>query len=224
MPDQFDFKDPEWVAEQLNIDKNSVYRYLNEGLLPGMQLGRKWLISESSLVEFLKSEERRQTSERRAAAAATTTPLAFMTERARAVLESARDEALKRQHNYIGTEHQLLAIVADAENAGARALLRLNVDLASVAQAINTIIGNGPEPIEMEIGLTPRAQHVVEFAMMEAGRLTHTWVGCEHLLLGLIAEPGAISSGVLEKFGVTLDAAREQVLAIIKEHKAAKKP
>ena len=56
-----DFRDPEWVAEKLNIDKNAVYRYLNDGMLPGMQLGRKWLISESSLAEFLKAEQRRQT-------------------------------------------------------------------------------------------------------------------------------------------------------------------
>src|SRR5262245_16274527 len=48
-----DFRDVDWVAEQLNIDKNAVYRYLNEGVLPGLQLGRKWLISESSLVAAL---------------------------------------------------------------------------------------------------------------------------------------------------------------------------
>jgi len=65
MADALDFRDPDWVAEQLNIDKNAVYRYLNEGLLPGLQLGRKWLISESSLVEYLKAEEKRQTQARR---------------------------------------------------------------------------------------------------------------------------------------------------------------
>ena len=65
MPETLDYRTPEWLAEQLDIDKNAVYRYLNEGTLPGLQLGRKWLISESTVLHFLKAEEERQTTERR---------------------------------------------------------------------------------------------------------------------------------------------------------------
>src|SRR3990172_2583045 len=60
-----DYRNPEWVAKRLGIEKNTVYRYLNEGTLPGLQLGRKWLISEASLAEFLKHQEAEQTERRR---------------------------------------------------------------------------------------------------------------------------------------------------------------
>src|SRR5262245_32725815 len=63
---KLDYRDPEWVAEKLCIDKNTVYKYLQEGSLPGLQLGRKWLVSERRLAEFLERVEREQTERRRA--------------------------------------------------------------------------------------------------------------------------------------------------------------
>jgi excisionase family DNA binding protein len=62
---RLDYRDPEWVAEQLGIDKNTVYKYLQEGSLPGLQLGRKWLVSERRLADFLERVEREQTARRR---------------------------------------------------------------------------------------------------------------------------------------------------------------
>jgi excisionase family DNA binding protein len=62
---KLDYRDPEWVAEQLGIDKNTVYKYLQEGSLPGLQLGRKWLVSERRLAAFLERVEREQTDRRR---------------------------------------------------------------------------------------------------------------------------------------------------------------
>jgi excisionase family DNA binding protein len=62
---KLDYRDPEWVADQLGIDKNTVYKYLQEGSLPGLQLGRKWLISERRLADFLERVERQQTDRRR---------------------------------------------------------------------------------------------------------------------------------------------------------------
>jgi excisionase family DNA binding protein len=62
---KLDYRDPEWVADQLGIDKNTVYKYLQEGSLPGLQLGRKWLISERRLADFLERVERQQTERRR---------------------------------------------------------------------------------------------------------------------------------------------------------------
>jgi excisionase family DNA binding protein len=62
---KLDYRDPEWVADQLGIDKNTVYKYLQEGSLPGLQLGRKWLISERRLAGFLERVERQQTDRRR---------------------------------------------------------------------------------------------------------------------------------------------------------------
>jgi excisionase family DNA binding protein len=64
-PPKLDYRDPEWVADQLGIDKNTVYKYLQDGSLPGLQLGRKWLISERRLADFLERVERQQTERRR---------------------------------------------------------------------------------------------------------------------------------------------------------------
>lgn len=74
---KLDYRDPEWVAEQLGIDKNTVYKYLQEGSLPGLQLGRKWLVSERRLAEFLERVERAQTERRRQTAGGGGRPFAL---------------------------------------------------------------------------------------------------------------------------------------------------
>jgi excisionase family DNA binding protein len=74
---KLDYRDPEWVAEQLGIDKNTVYKYLQEGSLPGLQLGRKWLVSERRLAAFLERVEREQTQRRRQQATGTQRPFAL---------------------------------------------------------------------------------------------------------------------------------------------------
>ncbi len=74
---RLDYRDPEWVAEQLGIDKNTVYRYLQDGSLPGLQLGRKWLVSEGRLATFLERVEREQTERRRHATGAVPRPFAL---------------------------------------------------------------------------------------------------------------------------------------------------
>jgi excisionase family DNA binding protein len=76
-PSKLDYRDPEWVAEQLGIDKNTVYKYLQDGSLPGLQLGRKWLISERRLADFLERVERQQTDRRRQQGSGATRPFAL---------------------------------------------------------------------------------------------------------------------------------------------------
>jgi excisionase family DNA binding protein len=74
---KLDYRDPEWVAEQLGIDKNTVYKYLQDGSLPGLQLGRKWLVSERRLADFLERVEREQTARRRDVASGAHRPFAL---------------------------------------------------------------------------------------------------------------------------------------------------
>jgi excisionase family DNA binding protein len=201
MQETLDFRDPEWVAEKLNLDKNAVYRYLNEGALPGIQLGRKWLISESSLAEFLKAEERRQTEERRQVAASDFPAVQRLT-------NAARDEAIRRQHNWIGTEHLLLALAADSDNAAVLLLSRLTVESSAVVAAVELLISPGATPVAGAIGLTPRAKKALKLADAEAERLNHSRVGLAHVLLGLIAQGDGIAAQALKSVGVTLEAAR----------------
>ena len=81
---KLDYRDPDWVAEQLGIDKNTVYKYLQDGALPGLQLGRKWLVSERRLAEFLERAEREQTQRRQASL---TKPQPFVLPPKRRILE-----------------------------------------------------------------------------------------------------------------------------------------
>ena len=136
-------------------------------------------------------------------------------ERARRVLSLAQEEAQRFNHNYIGTEHILLGLVRETEGVAARVLSSLSVDLAKVRSAVEFIIGRGEKPAQGEIGLTPRAKKVVELAVDEARRMNHTYIGTEHLLIGLLREGEGVAAGVLESLGVSLDKVRSETHRIL---------
>ena len=136
-------------------------------------------------------------------------------ERARRVLSLAQEEAQRFNHNYIGTEHILLGLVRETEGVAARVLSSLSVDLSKVRSAVEFIIGRGEKPAQGEIGLTPRAKKVVELAVDEARRMNHTYIGTEHLLIGLLREGEGVAAGVLESLGVTLDKIRAETHRIL---------
>ena len=136
-------------------------------------------------------------------------------ERARRVLSLAQEEAQRFNHNYIGTEHILLGLVRETEGVAARVLSSLSVDLTKVRSAVEFIIGRGEKPAQGEIGLTPRAKKVVELAVDEARRMNHTYIGTEHLLIGLLREGEGVAAGVLESLGVTLDKVRAETHRIL---------
>ncbi len=136
-------------------------------------------------------------------------------ERARRVLSLAQEEAQRFNHNYIGTEHILLGLVRETEGVAARVLSSLSVDLSKVRSAVEFIIGRGEKPAQGEIGLTPRAKKVVELAVDEARRMNHTYIGTEHLLIGLLREGEGVAAGVLESLGVTLDKVRAETHRIL---------
>lgn len=131
-------------------------------------------------------------------------------ERARRVLSRAQEEAQRFNHNYIGTEHVLLGLVREGDGAAARALGNLGVDLGKVKSAVEFIIGRGERPAAGEIGLTPRAKRVIELSVDEARRLNHSYIGTEHLLIGLLREGEGVAAGVLESLGITLDKIRAE--------------
>ena len=136
-------------------------------------------------------------------------------ERARRVLSLAQEEAQRFNHNYIGTEHILLGLVRETEGVAARVLSGLGVDLSKVRSAVEFIIGRGEKPTQGEIGLTPRAKKVVELAVDEARRMNHTYIGTEHLLIGLLREGEGVAAGVLESLGVSLEKVRAETHRIL---------
>src|SRR3970282_980433 len=107
------------------------------------------------------------------------------TERARRVLTLAQEEALRFNHNYIGTEHLLLGLVREGEGVAAKGLATRGYELNKLGPAVEFISGRGERAVMGDIGLTPRAKKVIELAVDEARRLGHHYIGTEHLLLGL---------------------------------------
>ncbi|HET8631858.1 MAG TPA: Clp protease N-terminal domain-containing protein, partial [Thermomicrobiales bacterium] len=116
------------------------------------------------------------------------------TERARRVLTLANEEAQRFNHHYIGTEHLLLGLLREGGVAG-QVLTDLGVDLGAARRAVEFIIGRDTSTGRGEIGLTPRAKKVIEYAVDEARRLNHHYIGTEHLLLGLLREGEGIAVG-----------------------------
>src|SRR5919106_3471039 len=133
------------------------------------------------------------------------------------VLEFARQEADYLNHNYLGTEHLLLALILRPDSATAKVLHNLGIDLEKVRLAVEGIIGRGERPVGGEIPLTPRAKKVMELAVEEARRLKHHDAGAEHLLLGLVREGEGVAAKVLESFGVSQDLVRAQVVNLLKK-------
>ena len=139
-------------------------------------------------------------------------------ERARRVLSLAQEEAQRFNHNYIGTEHILLGLVRETEGVAARVLSNLGVELTKVRSAVEFIIGRGEKSVPGEIGLTPRAKKVIELAVDEARRLNHSYIGTEHLLIGLLREGEGVAAGVLESLGVTLEKIRNETSRVLSQN------
>jgi ClpA/ClpB-like protein len=134
------------------------------------------------------------------------------TDRARKVLTLAQDEAQRFNHNYIGTEHLLLGLVRERQGLAARVLVGMGIELEQIRTAVEFSIGRGDQPITGEIAITPRAKRVLELAIDEARRMGHTYIGTEHLLLGLAREGEGIAAGVLQSLGLDLDRIRHEVI------------
>ncbi|MDY0943502.1 ATP-dependent protease ATP-binding subunit ClpC [Priestia megaterium] len=142
------------------------------------------------------------------------------TERAQKVLALAQEEALRLGHNNIGTEHILLGIVREGEGIAAKALSALGLSAEKIQKEVEALIGRGQE-LTQTIHYTPRAKKVIELSMDEARKLGHSYVGTEHILLGLIREGEGVAARVLNNLGVSLNKARQQVLHLLGSNEAA---
>ncbi len=139
------------------------------------------------------------------------------TERVRKVLAMAREEAARLHHEYVGTEHILLGLIREGEGVAAQVLQNLSVELDDIQQKIEETVkkGKAGQTTGPDLPYTSRAKKVLELAMAEARDLNHSYVGTEHLLLGLLREEKGIAAQVLTDAGVNLDAARAETLRIL---------
>ena len=136
------------------------------------------------------------------------------TERAQKVLALSQEEAVRLHHNNIGTEHILLGLVREGDGIAAKALNALGLEVVKIQEEIEQLIGVGKQPTKT-IHYTPRAKKVVELSQDEARKLGHSYVGTEHILLGLIREGEGVAARVLNNLGVSLNKARQQVLQLL---------
>lgn len=144
------------------------------------------------------------------------------TERAQKVLALSQEEAARLGHNNIGTEHILLGLITEGEGIAAKALSSLGLETEKIQQEVEGLIGVGKQA-DQTIHYTPRAKKVIELSMDEARKLGHTYVGTEHVLLGLIREGEGVAARVLNNLGVSLNKARQQVLQLLGSNETTRK-
>lgn len=227
------------AAYILGLDRTTVAKYLRERMLRGFQIGREWLIPEAELRAYVKrmAEQQLRQSEgppdrrenpkggkfkvlmERFGGEGQPRPVfnAFnrFTRRARTVMSLAVSEAHRLQHNYVGSEHVLLGLLAERTGVAALVLRKLDVDIDEARHRVEAVVGRGKVETEGELGLTPRTKKIIELAADEAKRLQHEYIGTEHLLLGLVREGEGIASDVLESFGLRLQQVREETLRVL---------
>ena len=139
------------------------------------------------------------------------------TERVRKVLAMAREEAARLHHEYVGTEHILLGLIREGEGVAATVLQNLSVELDEIQQKIEETVkkGKAAQTTGPDLPYTSRAKKVLELAMSEARELSHSYVGTEHLLLGLLREEKGIAAQVLVHSGLRTETVRVEVLRLL---------
>ena len=147
----------------------------------------------------------------------------LFTDRARKVMGLGRQEAQRFNHDYIGTEHILLGLVEEGSGVAASVLKSLDIDLKKIRQEVEKRVRRGTRPVTLSmIPFTPRGKAALEMSLEESESLGHTYIGTEHLLLGLIRVEEGIAAQVLLALGVQAKEVRTQTLARIRETPDAK--
>jgi ATP-dependent Clp protease ATP-binding subunit ClpA len=137
------------------------------------------------------------------------------TDRARHVVVLAQEEARRLQHNYIGTEHLLLGLFGEPEGIAAKALDRLGMTREGTRDEVRAIVGPGPVTPSGHIPFTPRAKKTLELALREAVQLHHSYIGTEHILLGVLREGDGVGARILQQHVTDLSQVRMAVLDLL---------
>src|SRR6266849_1665351 len=135
------------------------------------------------------------------------------TPRAQQVLALARKEADRFNHNFVGTEHLLLGLIKLGQGVAVNVLQKLGLDLETVRMEVEKQVGTGPDQKMIgNIPYTPRVKKVLALAVKEANALNHTYVGTEHILLGLLREGDGVAARVLKNLDVDIEQTRQEIL------------
>jgi ATP-dependent Clp protease ATP-binding subunit ClpC len=144
------------------------------------------------------------------------------TPRAQQVLALARKEADRFNHNFVGTEHLLLGLIKLGQGVAVNVLQKLGLDLETVRMEVEKQVGTGPDQKMIgNIPYTPRVKKVLALAAKEAKALNHTYVGTEHILLGLLREGDGVAARVLKNLDVDIEQTRQEILKELDPHFAS---
>jgi ATP-dependent Clp protease ATP-binding subunit ClpC len=147
------------------------------------------------------------------------------TPRAQRVIQLARREADNFNHPYVGTEHLLLGLIALNEGVAVSVLEKMGVSLEAVRLEVEQAVGQGPETKTVgNVPFTPRAKKVLQLAIAEAQALNHSYVGTEHILLGLLREGEGVAAQVLRNLEVDIEAVRTEVMKELDPNFEAEQP
>jgi ATP-dependent Clp protease ATP-binding subunit ClpC len=141
------------------------------------------------------------------------------TDRARRVVVLAQEEARMLDHDHVGTEHVLLGLIHEGSGLAARVLEALRIRPEVVRERVEEAIGRGEQAPSGHIPFTPQAKELLRLALQESRDLGHSYVGTEHILLGLIRQGDGVAAQVLTGLGADLNGARVQVIRILDEYR-----
>ena len=135
------------------------------------------------------------------------------TPRAQQVLALARKEADRFNHNFLGTEHLLLGLIKLGQGVAVNVLQKMGLDLETVRMEVEKRVGTGPDQKMIgNIPYTPRVKKVLDLAKREAKNLNHTYIGTEHILLGLLREGDGVAAQILRSLDVDIEQTRQEIL------------
>ena len=137
------------------------------------------------------------------------------TERAQKVMVYSQEEAVRQNYNYIGTEHILLGILREGEGIAAQVLKNKGIDLITVRQQVEALVGKGQQEVGQVIGYTPRTKTILELSVEEARSLGQNYIGTEHLLLALIREGEGVAAQILAAMGLNFDNIRQEIIGLL---------
>ncbi|RQD67003.1 MAG: ATP-dependent Clp protease ATP-binding subunit [Tindallia sp. MSAO_Bac2] len=142
------------------------------------------------------------------------------TERAQKVILLSQEFAQQFGHNYVGTEHLLLGLMQEGEGIAAEAMKQMGMQLPSLKERVMRIVGTGQQKAQL-LGFTPRTKRIFELSFAEARSLGHSYIGTEHLLLGLVREGEGVGAKILAELGLTPEKVREEILKLLNNNKQA---
>jgi len=141
-------------------------------------------------------------------------PATQFTPRAQQVLALSRQEAERLNHHFVGTEHLLLGLIRLGQGVAVTVLAKLGLDLENTRREVEKFFGPGPEQKkDTAIPYTPRVKKVLALAANEARALQHTYVGTEHILLGLLIENDGPAAKVLKSLGADCEKTRREIMS-----------